>query len=185
MTVVFSSSSPVASVAVFDVDGGLLGSEARESRNMASGALMAMLDGLVESLDAVDLFVADVGPGSFTGVRVGVTVAKSLGFAISVPVAGVTSFDLVSRESLVVVPSRKGEWFQRVPGQEPCIVRGLPEAATGYGPGLAEQVYPLAERYSPSLLTQRASPESLVPLYVAEPSISRPKNPTIMGGHGG
>ncbi len=39
----------------------------------------------------------DVGPGLFTGLRVGVATAKALAAALDVPVVGVTSLDLLAR----------------------------------------------------------------------------------------
>lgn len=39
----------------------------------------------LQDLDAIDVHK---GPGSFTGVRVGVSVANALGFALSIPVNG-------------------------------------------------------------------------------------------------
>lgn len=64
----------------------------------------------------VDLYAVDVGPGSFTGVRVGVTVMKSLAWAARKPAIGVTSLralasaDLPSSETTIVacVRSRPG-----------------------------------------------------------------------------
>lgn len=48
------------------------------------------------------------GPGSFTGVRVGITLARSLGFALSIPVLGVDSLDVLahgqSRRDLPIRP---------------------------------------------------------------------------------
>lgn len=43
-----------------------------------------------EELDAVEV---NAGPGSFTGVRVGVAIANALSFALQIPVNGITIKD--------------------------------------------------------------------------------------------
>lgn len=65
--------------------------------------------------------LVDCGPGSFTGVRVGLAAARALGFAWQVPVAGYRSIDLLAmmggdllpeRDRLLVVTiGGHGEWF--------------------------------------------------------------------------
>jgi tRNA threonylcarbamoyl adenosine modification protein YeaZ len=45
------------------------------------------------SLDFVDLFAVNIGPGDFTGTRIGVSVAKTLAWVGSKPVYGVESLD--------------------------------------------------------------------------------------------
>lgn len=58
-----------------------------------------------------------VGPGSFTGVRVGVSAMRGLSLALSLPVVGVTLFDalaLTARRGepvLVVLDARRGEVY--------------------------------------------------------------------------
>lgn len=188
MIVAFSTSSPLASVALIDGDGSVLGSAAREARHAAGGACLEMLEDLMAStgkaLADVELFAADLGPGSFTGVKVGVTLAKMLALACEVEAAGVSSFDLIEPEQPVAIPSRRGEYLLRVPGREPERWIGAPPPEShGYGPEFASPRTPQAKavaRHVASLA--RVAPEALAPAYVLEPSISVPKRPYGVGG---
>lgn len=69
-------------------------------------------------LEDVSIIAVDVGPGLFTGMRVGLATAKALAFALRVPMIGISSLDLLAfphrRADRVVVPvvdARKGEVF--------------------------------------------------------------------------
>lgn len=77
-----------------------------------------------EDLDAV---VVDVGPGLFTGIRVGVATAQGLGAAFGIPILPATSVDAVALEARTghrliwsVVDVRRGEYavarYRPVPG---------------------------------------------------------------------
>ncbi len=49
---------------------------------------------------SIQSIVVNVGPGSFTGIRVGVNVARSLGFLLNIPILALTSLELLAfRES--------------------------------------------------------------------------------------
>ncbi|CAH1658574.1 putative Inactive homolog of metal-dependent proteases, molecular chaperone [Chelatococcus asaccharovorans] len=50
--------------------------------------VMARVDGGFKSLDRV---AVTIGPGSFTGIRVGIAAARAIGLAAKIPVVGVTS----------------------------------------------------------------------------------------------
>ena len=69
----------------------------------------------------------DVGPGLFTGLRVGISTAKAMAYALQIPMVPVSSLDLLafpvrnsSRLIAAVVDARRGEVFQasylQVPG---------------------------------------------------------------------
>lgn len=71
---------------------------------------------------ALDALACDVGPGSFTGVRVAVAAAKGIALARSIPVAGVVSLEAMAaalraepsvraEAVLAVIDARKGELF--------------------------------------------------------------------------
>ncbi len=78
-------------------------------------------------LDELAAVAVDVGPGLFTGLRVGVATAKALAGALRIPMIGLSSLDLLAfparfsaRRIGAVVDARRGEvfsaWYRQVPG---------------------------------------------------------------------
>ena len=96
----FETSGTVGSVAIVDDARGVLAERTFEKGLRHGQAVIPALDQcLAEAKLAkgdVDLFVAGVGPGSYTGLRVGIMTAKALGFALRKPVVGVASFDAIA-----------------------------------------------------------------------------------------
>lgn len=79
------------------------------------------------TLDDVACIAVDVGPGLFSGLRVGVATAKALAQALRIPTVGVRSLDLLafpvrytSRLIVAVIDARRGEvfcaFYRQVPG---------------------------------------------------------------------
>lgn len=147
---------------------------------------MAMLKAMREAKDLgpedAEAFAADIGPGSFTGVRVGVVLAKTYGFVYGRNVMGADSFDLIDPLGVVVLPSKRGEFFVRAPGEPPVRTVELPESSyRGFGEGLPNPEPPTAAGFS--RLVDRLSEEDPIrfaPRYLIEPSISIPKK--LSGG---
>jgi tRNA threonylcarbamoyladenosine biosynthesis protein TsaB len=187
MIVAFSTSSPLSSVALID-DGQVLIAKEEWAPQGASGASLRMLEQALKergrALREAKLFLADLGPGSFTGVKVGVTLAKAFAFAVGAKCAGASSFDLIAPDRDVVLPSKKGEFFSREPGSTPRRVESLPDSDfVGFGPGIEPATYPLAERFIKLWeKLQAIEPEALVPQYLVEPSTSLPKKPFRVTG---
>ena len=62
-------------------------------------ALQKMLSGGGFSLDEVDVLVVGLGPGSFTGLRVGITTAKIFGTVCKMKIIGVSSLEAIAWEA--------------------------------------------------------------------------------------
>ena len=69
-------------------------------------------------LSEIAVVAVDVGPGLFTGLRVGIAAAKAMAQALRVPMIGISSLDLLAwpvrytdREIVAVVDARRGEVF--------------------------------------------------------------------------
>jgi tRNA threonylcarbamoyladenosine biosynthesis protein TsaB len=88
------TTTPSGSVALVE-DDGLLGEIGLESGATHSARLFRSVDFLFDALGRdirrVDAFAVAAGPGSFTGLRIGVAAVKSLAFASGKPVAPVSS----------------------------------------------------------------------------------------------
>ena len=89
-------------------------------------------------LDQIGVVAVDVGPGLFTGLRVGVATAKAMAFALEVPMVGVTSLDLLAfplrhspRLVVAAIDARRGELFYAFYRQVPGGVQRLGEHRVG------------------------------------------------------
>lgn len=101
LVLAFDTSAPVVSVAVHDGNG-LLGSATGEGA-MAHGELLApaieqALEQAGRSMAELTDVAVGVGPGPFTGLRVGVVTALTLGASLGVPTHGVCSLDILAAE---------------------------------------------------------------------------------------
>jgi tRNA threonylcarbamoyladenosine biosynthesis protein TsaB len=92
-----STAEPGCSMAVTDGDRLLCEtywhSRQTHSRRLLSLAASLFPDQAGFDISEVDEFVAARGPGSFTGLRIGISAVMGLSFALSRPAAGVSSLD--------------------------------------------------------------------------------------------
>lgn len=114
-------------------DGALLGS-ARLAHGMnLSGNLLHATEWLLErqrlQLAQVGAIAVDVGPGAFTALKIGVTIAKSWAHALDKPLIAVSAFEACAAEmaegvpTLVALPARRDalylQWLLPMPDAVP------------------------------------------------------------------
>ncbi len=82
--------------------------------------LMPKIEALLQkasvSLSDIDVFCACIGPGSFTGIRIGVSTIKALAFANNKKVLGVTSFEVLaynkrSGKNLAIIDAKHDNFY--------------------------------------------------------------------------
>src|SRR5438132_3981292 len=87
------------------------GSRAHQPR---AGDLLAAIDELVDDPRSIDRIVVGRGPGSFTSIRIGLAMARSLALALDVPAAGASTLDAYDA-GVPVIDARRGEVFTTGP----------------------------------------------------------------------
>lgn len=205
MLLALDTSTAYISVAVFDADTDRVLASRDQVGPMKHGELLAptITDCLAEAgLVRQDLtaVVVGVGPGPYTGLRVGVVTARTLGLALDIPVYGVCSLDAMAVASglsgsfIVTSDARRKELFwalyesgARMKGpfvERPAhIPVDLP--VVGLGPSLypdhfeeaAAPAYPLAAHIARAVAGERAELVDPEPVYLRRPDAVTPGPP--------
>lgn len=136
-----STSSPALSIALIDGD-----QLARHHELIGRGhaealvpAVQALLAGRVPTR-----IIVDIGPGSYTGIRIGIAAARALGLAWGVPVHGASALQMVAAQAfaadpalasvLALIDAGRGHAAGAVLGRDlvapkPAIITDLPDMA--------------------------------------------------------
>ena len=91
----FDTSTEEAVVAMGTADGASIAQERWPAGHLHGERLLASVERVLRTADAtlqgLSAIVVGLGPGSFTGVRVGVAAAKGLAFGLGLPVVGIAT----------------------------------------------------------------------------------------------
>jgi tRNA threonylcarbamoyladenosine biosynthesis protein TsaB len=149
----------------------------RVVRDIGKGHAEQLMDVIEETLRVSGTDYAGLGriavatgPGSFTGVRVGVSAARGLALALKIPAVGVTTLEAIAEESrrafprrpiMPVIDARRDELYAAVYDEfgkllfPPAVVEPR-EAA-----GLARKYRPVLAGSAAAMVAEAAAPDAL------------------------
>lgn len=105
------TSTKIGSVTLYDSEIGILGEINLYVKTNHSNVIMPLIDNLLKitnkKIEDIDKIGVVIGPGSFTGIRIGVAIAKGLCYGTDKKIVGINSLDLLAyncekTESLIV-----------------------------------------------------------------------------------
>jgi tRNA threonylcarbamoyl adenosine modification protein YeaZ len=189
LTLAFDTATEVATSALVD-DGEVLGERTSRAQTLLEDVDALLRQGGAHPRD-LDALAVGIGPGSFTGVRIGLAAARGLALALGVRGAGVSTLDALAAGApgaLPVIDARRREVFALVDGKPAVLapadldVRGnllVGDGAVRYRevleangaeipPDADERHVPRA-RFHAGLVHELTDVETIEPLYLRAP----------------
>lgn len=208
MLLAFDTATPAVTVALHDgerVVASHLSVDAMRHGELLAPGITAVLDEAWVPRQDVTAIAVGVGPGPFTGLRVGLVTARTLAAALEIPVYGVCTLDVLAAEAvdtgtvdgpfLVATDARRKEVYwafydaegQRVDGphvskpaevatERPVVGRGALLYPEAF-PNPAGPEYPSAGVLAGIVTDERAELLDPEPLYLRRPDTAAPHKP--------
>ena len=192
LTLAFDTATDAATAALVD-DEEVLGERTTRAIRLLEDADALLRQAGAHQRDLGRLAVG-VGPGSFTGVRLGLATARGLALALEIPVAGVSTLDALAAGAPGAVPvidAKRREVFALVLGEpwvgppaelplEPgalCVgdgaVRCRDVLTSAEVPPDADERHVPRARFHARLATGYGPAEAVEPLYLRVPDVDR------------
>jgi tRNA threonylcarbamoyladenosine biosynthesis protein TsaB len=125
-TIILSAdtSSPKFSIAL-SRGAGLIAQSVSSAPDRQSSDMLLEIDRLLSrhsyGIEDIDLFSVGLGPGSFTGLRIGVTTMRAMAFALKKPIIGIPSIDALAHavtgdrapDICVIIDAKQGKIYGR------------------------------------------------------------------------
>lgn len=118
----FDTATDVATCAVTR-DGDVLGERRSRAVQILEDAEGLLAEAELRQAD-LEGIVVGTGPGSYTGLRMGVVTARALALSLGIPVAGVSTLDALAAGrpgAVPVIDARRGEVFTLAEGEPVCL----------------------------------------------------------------
>src|SRR5512132_1634264 len=110
------TSLPILSVALVR-EGGLVGALAMEGKGSRNEKLLPAIDWLLSETStersAIDLLAVTRGPGSFTGVRIGLATIQGMALALDRPVCAMSTHEAIASDQTITIAddAGRGEFY--------------------------------------------------------------------------
>lgn len=103
LVLAIDTSTNVGSVALYSEETGIIGEITLNIKRTHSENIMVAVDNLLKlteyKIEDIDKFAVSIGPGSFTGIRIGVAVAKGLAYSTGKNIVGINELDAIAYET--------------------------------------------------------------------------------------
>jgi len=193
LTLAFDTATDAATVALVR-NGDVLGERRSRAARILEDSTALLEESRLAATD-IEALAVGLGPGTYTGLRMGLITARTLAFSLGVPTAGVSTLDALAANvpgAIPVIDARRGEVFTRSRGEAVCVAaeklevepgrtyvgdgavryRERIEAASGQVPGDEDLHVPWARRHA-ALATDFGSADRLEPIYLRVPDAER------------
>ena len=165
--------------------------------------LIPMVQGILEKakigFDDLDTIIVSLGPGTFTGIRIGLSAAKMLGMVLEVPVFGISSLQAIALDygapCTVVLETKRSDYYVQRFGDGGEAMSCMAEDIDVEGVFIGDAVERLSKEVEISFETgyESINPEivfqaflskgcrelyftdDVAPIYLRAPDVSQPK----------
>ena len=182
----FETTDTIASVSLY-LDGKIslktINEKLRHAESVLPYAELLLSENQLKTSD-MDAFAVDVGPGSFTGVRIGVCLANALAMAHNKPVISVNALEALAQHVMnddshniaAIIDARNGNGYaalykgdQTLIEPQACLIddflKIIPSESVLTGTACSDQRYPSAEDIV-KIASKRIGHKNVSPLYL-------------------